>query len=105
VGLQPIPGAAMMGRFAEWVADMIGAAPKRPVTRLAEDRVLEIAKAAVAKRDEPPTTPPSLIVRDVISTDEGVVWIIDTGTRGSGVSVRVSDDDGRVIEVRRRVSR
>jgi hypothetical protein len=84
---------------------MIGAMPKHPVTCLPETRVLEIAGAALAYADAPSAPAPSLVVRDVISTDDGVVWVIDTATRGSGASVRVSDADGQVIKVLRRVSR
>ena len=84
---------------------MVGVAPERPPTRLAEARVLELARAALSELDVPSGDLPPLVVRDVVATGSGTIWVIDTATRGSGASVRVSDADGRVVEVRRRRSR
>lgn len=95
----------MTRRFLNWAAGLIGfaSAPKRPETRLTEAQVLEIAREALAGdgfRAEMP-----LVVWDVADTDNGVVWFVDSATRGAGVSLQVADTDGRVIEALRRSGR
>lgn len=92
----------MTRRFLNWVAGLIGfaSAPKRPETRLTDAQVLEIAREAVARDDFAAGVP--LAVRGVADTDNGVVWFVDSATRGSGVSLKVADVDGRVIKVLRR---
>jgi hypothetical protein len=67
--------------------------PARPACRLSEAEALEIARAAtgVAKH---------CFVQDVRKTDTGIEWLIGTATIGSGVTIRISDATGEVLERR-----
>lgn len=84
----------MTRRFLNWAAGLIGlaSAPKRPKTRLTDAQVLEIAREALAGDDFAAGMP--LVVWDVADTDDGVVWFVDSATRGSGVSLQLADADG-----------
>jgi len=95
----------MTRRFLNWVAGLIGvaSAPKRPETRLTDAEVLEIAREALAGDDFAAAVP--LVVWNVADTDNGVVWFVDSATRGCGFSLQVADADGRVIEVLQRSGR
>jgi hypothetical protein len=68
------------------------AKPARPACRLSEGQALEIARAAVGAQP--------CFVQDVRQTDAGVEWLIGTTTIGSGVTIRVSDATGEVLERR-----
>jgi hypothetical protein len=39
-------------------------------------------------------------VRDVRRTDAGIEWLIGTATVGSGVTIRISDATGEILERR-----
>ncbi len=82
---------------------VFASAPKRPQTRLTETQVLEIARDALAGDDFAAAMP--LVVWNVADADNGVVWFVDSATRGCGISLQVADADGRVIEVLRRSGR
>lgn len=92
----------MTRRFLNWAVGLIGwaPAPKRPETRLTDARVLEIAREALAGDGAWAEMP--LVIWNVADTDDGVVWLVGSATRGCGVSLQVADADGRVIEVLKR---
>jgi hypothetical protein len=66
------------------------AAP-RPPCRLTEAQELEFARGVVG--DAKPC-----YVRGVVQSDAGVEWLIGTATLGSGMTIRVSDATGEVLE-------
>lgn len=94
----------MSWRAAEWLSALLGRTPERPATCLEEARVLAIAKAALDGLDLAPVEMP-LVVADVTHTENGVVWHVDSMTRGAGVSIVISDADASVLELKRRHSR
>jgi hypothetical protein len=65
----------------------------RPACRLAENQALDIARAAVSAAQP-------CLVQDVQRTDAGIEWLIGTATIGSGVTFRISDATGEVLERR-----
>jgi hypothetical protein len=60
---------------------------------MTEGQVLEIARTAVR-------TAQPCFVRDVRRTDAGIEWLIGTATVGSGVTIRISDATGEILERR-----
>jgi|GEM_PF-2027410 hypothetical protein len=69
------------------------AAPERPDCRLTEMQALELARRAVTG-----TRP--LHVTEVVRTERGVEWRIGTGSVGSGVTLRIDDATGEILERR-----
>jgi hypothetical protein len=67
--------------------------PARPACRLSEAEALEIARAATGAAKP-------CLVQDVRQTDTGIEWLIGTATIGSGVTIRISDATGEVLEHR-----
>ena len=76
-----------------WRRLLGGMQAARPACRLTEDQALEIARAAVS------ATQPCF-VQDRPATDAGIEWLIGTATIGSGVTIRISDATGEVLERR-----
>jgi hypothetical protein len=68
-------------------------APTRPPSRLTEAQAVAIAREVVGS-----TNP--LYVQDVVQTDTGIEWLIGTATVGRGVTIRISDASGKVLESR-----
>jgi hypothetical protein len=66
--------------------------PARPACRLSEDQALEIARAAIGAKP--------CFVQEVRQTEAGIEWLIGTATIGIGVTIRVSDATGEVLERR-----
>jgi hypothetical protein len=78
------PGRRLLGGLAK---------PARPACRLSEHEALEIARAAVGAAQP-------CFVQNVRQTEAGVEWLIGTASIGSGVTIRISDATGEVLERR-----
>lgn len=95
----------MIGRVLGWLADPARTQSRRPATRMTEADALVIARAALVARKAPYSDTIPLLVCDVSREDDELVWHIASMTRGSGVSISISDVDGRVIKTLTRSSR
>jgi hypothetical protein len=78
----------------EAIRRLFGRKAQRPVTRLSEQEVRAIAKAAVAEgffKD-------LMTITSVEQRDGRVLWHVGSATRGSGLWVTVNDATGEVVE-------
>ena len=74
---------------------LIGLSPRRPVTRLTEANVLDLARRALPAD----ASGAGLIVTQLRREGPSVRWIVSTASVGSGTTISVDDATGQVTEI------